>query len=399
MGKLTDRGAKGKLAAGVHSDGDGLYLNVTASGSRSWIFRGTIKGRTTPTGTPYRVEVGLGSLADLGLSDARTKAKVMRTQCRDGKNPLDDKRRERLTFEQVARDLHAKEALTWAESHAKRWLASLDSFAFPTIGARFIEDIRRPDVLAVLDPIWRTRHETARKVKIRLAQVIDFASDRGLYFEPNPARGTIRSLETFDHEPRHMPALPWQSLPAFMEQLATRDGVSARALEFSILTCARSSEARGALWAEIDIQAGVWSVPKERMKARRAHRVTLSPEALEVLEKVRGLDPVLVFPSVQRTQDGAAKMLSNMAFKALFMRMKVEEVTQHGFRSSFRDWASESAHADREVSEAAIAHVVGSKTERAYARSDLFERRVPLMNAWGAFVTGKTGQVVQLVRA
>lgn len=275
MGKLTDRGAKGKLPAGLHSDGDGLYLNVTASGSRSWIFRGTVKGRTTPNGTPYRVEVGLGSLADLSLADARNRAGAMRTQCREGKNPLDEKRRERLTFEQVARDLHAKESRTWAESHSKRWLSSLESFVFPTIGGRFIEDIRRPDVVAILDPIWRTRHETARKVKIRLAQVIDFATDRGLYPEVNPARGPIRSLETFEHEPRHMPSMPWQEMPPFMKKLATREGTSARALEFSILTCARSSEVRGALWSEIDMEARVWSLPKERMKARRAHRVAL----------------------------------------------------------------------------------------------------------------------------
>ena len=399
MGKLTDRGARGKLAAGLHSDGDGLYLNVTVSGSRSWIFRGTVKGRTTPTGSPYRVEVGLGALADLGLADARDRAKPMRTQCREGKNPLDDKRRERQTFEQVARDLHAKEAPRWAASHAKRWLSSLESFAFPLIGTRPIEGIRRPDMLTVLEPIWRTRHETARKVKIRLAQVIDFATDRGIYPEANPARGTIRSLETFDHEPRHMPALSWQDMPAFMERLSERKGVSARALEFGILTAARSGELRGALWSEIDLKAGVWSLPKERMKGRRAHRVPLSPEALAVLEQVRGLDPDLVFPSTQRTPDGKAKVMSDMAFKALFLRMKVEDVTQHGFRSSFRDWASESARADREVSEAAIAHVVGSKTERAYARSDLFDRRVPLMQAWAQFVTGQTGQVVQLVRA
>lgn len=399
MGKLTDRGAKGKLTAGLHSDGDGLYLNVTASGSRSWIFRGTVKGRTTPTGSPYRVEVGLGALADLGLADARDRAKPMRTQCRDGKNPLDDKRRERQTFEQVARNLHAEKAPRWAASHAKRWLASLESFAFPLIGNRPIEDLRRPDVLSILKPIWHDRHETARKVKIRLVQVFDFAYDSDLYPDPNPARGPIKSLDDVNHEVRHMPALPWQEIPEFMKRLAERKGVSARALEFGILTAARSGELRGALWSEIDLKAGIWSLPKERMKARRAHRVPLSSEALAVLEQVRGLDPDLVFPSTQRTADGKAKVMSDMAFKALFLRMKVENVTQHGFRSSFRDWASESARADREVSEAAIAHVVGSKTERAYARSDLFDRRVPLMQAWAAYVTGQTGQVVQLVRA
>ncbi len=399
MGKLTDRSAKGRLAEGVHSDGEGLYLNVTASGSRSWIFRGTIKGRTTPAGTPYRVEVGLGALADLSLADARNAARNMRTQCREGKSPLDEKRRERLTFEKAARDLHAKEAPRWAESHSKRWLSSLETFAFPLIGQRPIEDIRRPEIVDVLDPIWRSHHETARKVKIRLAQVIDFATDKGMYQEGNPARGTIRSLETFKHEPEHMPSLPWQDLPAFMARLGEREGVSARALEFGILTAARSGELRGATWDEIDLKAGIWSLPKERMKARRAHRVPLSPEALAVLEKVRGLDQVLVFPSTQRTEDGAAKIMSDMAFAALFKRMKVKDVTQHGFRSTFRDWTSESARADRELAEAALAHVTGSKTERAYARSDLFDRRRVLMDAWSQFATGAVGDVVRLVRA
>jgi len=196
-----------------------------------------------------------------------------------------------------------------------------------------------------------------------------------------------------------MPALPWQDMPAFMERLVERKGVSARALEFGILTAARSSELRWALWSEIDIKAGIWSLPKERMKARRAHRVPLSPEALAVLEKVRGLDANLVFPSPQRTSDGKAKVMSDMAFKALFGRMKIEDITQHGFRSSFRDWCSEAARADREIAEAALAHVVGSKTERAYARSDHFDRRRDLMDAWARFATGQTGQVVQLVRA
>jgi Arm DNA-binding domain len=173
MGTFTDRGAKGKLAPGLHADGDGLYLAVSTANARSWIFRGTVKGRTTAKGAPYRVEIGLGSLKDVGLAEAREKAGQMRKQCRAGVNPLDEKHRERQTFEQAARQLYAKEQPTWAASHAKRWLASLEVYAFPKIGGRPIEEIRRPDVVNVLEPIWRSRHETARKLKIRLAQVID----------------------------------------------------------------------------------------------------------------------------------------------------------------------------------------------------------------------------------
>lgn len=399
MGAFTDRGAKGKLAPGVHSDGDGLYLAVSAADARSWIFRGTIKGRTTGAGTPYRVEVGLGSLKDISLAEAREKAGAMRKQCRAGINPLDEKHRERQTFEQVARQLHAKEAPMWAPSHSKRWLASLEVYAFPKIGSRPIEDIRRPDVVDVLEPLWRSRHETARKLKIRLAQVIDYAADRGQYHDANPARGSIRSLDTFDRAPVHMAALPWRDLPGFMDHLAERDGVSARALEFAILTCARSGEVRGATWSEIDEKAGIWTVPAERMKARRAHRVPLSEAALDVLAKVRDLDARLIFPSAQRDKDGEAKVMSDMAFKALYGRMKVEGITTHGFRSCFRDWCSESARADFEIAEAALAHSVGTTVARAYARSDLFDRRRDLMDSWARYATGQAGQVVQMVRA
>lgn len=399
MGKLTVKGVEAKSKPGMYGDGEGLYLNVAAGGTRSWMFRGTIKGRVTEAGTPYRVEVGLGSIADIGLAAAREKAAELRKLCRAGSNPLDEKRRKRLTFEQVARQLHRKEEPTWAASHAKRWIASLESFAFTKIGHRPVEDIRRPDVVSVLEPIWRSHHETARKVKIRLAQVIDYATDRGLYHEANPARGAIRSLENFERAPRHMPAMAWRSLPDFMLSLKAREGVSARALEFAILTCARSGEVRGARWSEIDLAAKVWSIPAERMKARRPHRVPLTEGALSVLEQMRGLDADLVFPSAQRSSDGKAKVMSDMAFAALMKRMKVEGITTHGFRSTFRDWCSESARADFELAEAALAHSVGNTTVRAYARSDLFERRRALMDAWAQFATGATGQVVQMVRA
>jgi integrase len=197
-----------------------------------------------------------------------------------------------------------------------------------------------------------------------------------------------------------MPALAWRDLPDFMLSLKAREGVSARALEFAILTCARSGEVRGARWSEFDLVEMVWAIPAERMKARRAHRVPLSNDALSVLGQLRGLDAELVFPSAQRSSDGKAKVMSDMAFAALMRRMKVSGITTHGFRSTFRDWCSESARADFELAEAALAHSVGNTTVRAYARSDLFDRRRDLMQAWARFVTGQAaGEVVQLVRA
>lgn len=211
--------------------------------------------------------------------------------------------------------------------------------------------------------------------------------------------GVERSLPVLKREKEHLAAMAWRSVPAFMSDLAQREGVSARCLEFAILTAVRSGEARGATWAEIDLKEGVWLIPGDRMKRGIPHRVPLSEAALDVLERAKGLDPVLVFPSVQRGTDGAGKPMSDMVFKALFKRMDRDGFTTHGFRSSFRDWCSESAKADPEVAEAALAHATGNAVSRAYARSDLFDRRRVLMDAWSAFATGTTGQVVQLVRA
>jgi integrase len=272
-------------------------------------------------------------------------------------------------------------------------------YAFPKIGSRPIEEIRRPDVVEVLGPLWRSRHQTARKLKIRLAQMIDYAADPGQYHDANPARGTIRSIETFNREPVHIAVLSWRDLLDFIARLSERDGVSARALEFAILTCARSGEIRGAAWDEVDEKAGVRSVPAERMKPRRAHRVPLSKAAPPVLAKVRGLDAHLIFPSALPDKDGKAKIMSCMAFRALYGRMTIEGISTRGFRSTFRDWCSESAHADRELAAAALSRAMGNEVERAYARSDLFERRRALMDAWGRFATGQSGEVIELVRS
>jgi integrase len=190
--------------------------------------------------------------------------------------------------------------------------------------------------------------------------------------------------------------MDWQDLPGFMADLARREGVSARTLEFIILTGVRSGEARGARWNEIE--GNIWTVPGERMKRGVPHRVPLSPDALAVLDKVRGLDEDLIFPSVQRGKDGKGKGQSVMVFKALFKRMNRDGFTTHGFRSTFRDWCSESAKAEREVAEAALSHATGNEVERAYARSDLFDRRVVLMDAWARYATGQTGDVVRMVR-
>jgi integrase len=257
--------------------------------------------------------------------------------------------------------------------------------------------VTREDVRAALEPIWTAKPPTAVRVRQRLRAVFEWARGEGLFTGANPVLAT--SLPKIRAELGHHAAMAWRDLPAFWAQLTGREGVSAACLQFAILTAARSGEARGARWEEIDPAGKVWNVPASRMKAGKAHRVPLSPEALAVLAKVRGLDPVLVFPAPRRGADGAGRAMSDMAFKALFTRMGAEGFTSHGFRSSFRDWCSDCAKADPELCEAALAHATGNAVTRAYARSDLFDRRRALMDSWGRFCVGRTGQVVALNRA
>ena len=277
-------------------------------------------------------------------------------------------------------------------------MAALKLYVFPHFGSRPIETIGTADVLRVLAPIWTEKHDTARRVKQRLAAVFDWAKGAGHYPHENPVNGLNKALPAVKHRAEHMSALPWKELPGFVRMLREREGISARALEFIILTAARSGEARGARWSEI--QGDVWTVPASRMKGGIAHRVPLSPEALAILNRVRDLDSDLVFPSPSRGAGNTARQQSDTVFKALMKRMGRDDgITTHGFRSTFRDWCGESARVDREVAEAALAHTVGNKVERAYARSDLFDRRRTLMDSWGRFVAGQVGEVVQMVRA
>ncbi len=400
MPKFTDRSARGRLKPGMHSDGRGLYLHVAPSGARSWILRATVKGRATASGTPYRVEVGLGSLDDVGVKEAREKAAPLRTLARQGINPLDEKRRERLTFAEAAKRVHEELLPTWRNrKHAETWLATVENYANPKFGKCPIEDVSTADVLSVLSPIWTEKHETAKRLKQRLSTVFDWAKGHGHYKGENPVAGVKKALPKVKREAEHMAAMHWRDVPAFMDELGQREGISARTLEFLILTASRSGEARGARWNEIDLEAREWVIPGERMKRGIPHRAPLSEAAVSVLKRVTGLDPDLVFPSVQRAADGSARPQSVMVFKSLCQRMGHEGFTTHGFRSSFRDWCSESANAPHDVAESALSHAVGNAVSRAYARSDLFEQRRPLMDRWGQFATGQTGKVVELGRA
>jgi len=390
MAKLTVRKVEALSQPGMHGDGAGLYLNVSRSGSKSWILRTVVHGR--------RRDLGLGSASLVKLAEAREIAQTYRKIAREGGDPDILRKRETITFEEAAKRVHKDLSPTWRnEKHRTSWLASVEAYAYPHIKDRPLHTVCTADMLKILSPIWTEKHETAKRVRQRLSTIFDWAKGAGHYPNENPINGVGKALPRVKRRPEHMAAMPWQSVPAFMSELAFREGVSARCLEFLILTASRSGEARGTRWSEID--GNVWTVPGERMKRGLSHRVPICVEAIAILEKVRGLDADFVFPSPNRNVDGKGKAQSDMVFKSLQKRMGREGFTIHGFRSSFRDWCSESAKVDREVAEAALSHAIGNKVERSYARSDLFERRMALMEAWGRFASNNAGEVVQLVRA
>ena len=394
MPKLTTRQVQSKKTPGMYADGGGLYLCIAKGGTKSWILRTTVKGRRTSNGHPYRVEVGLGSVGIVSLAEAREAARPLQKLAKQGKNPLDERKRETLKFEDAARQVHRNLLPTWRnEKHAATWISTVENYAFPEFGSCPIEAVGTADVLNVLSPIWTEKHETAKRLKQRLSTVFDWAKGAGHYPFENPVNGLKKALPAVKRRPNHLAAMNWREIPAFMSVLSKREGMSARTLEYLILTASRSGEARGALWSEID--GDVWTVQPERMKRGIIHRVPLCPEALNVLVKVGGLSDTLVFPSAMTGSGGEIRPQSVMVFKSLLLRMKTAGFTIHGFRSAFRDWCSEGAHAEREVAEAALSHASGNEVERAYARSDLFERRRELMNSWGRYCTSKSGGVTE----
>ena len=390
MGKLTHKGVLGIKDPGMHGDGEGLWLRVSPTGAKSWVLRTAVHGK--------RREYGLGSVKWVSLAEARDMAREMRKEARTGGNPETIRARQSLTFEEAARRVHEAQAVTWKNpKHAQIWWRSLELHVLPKIGDRSIETIGAADVLEVLSPIWTEKHDTARRVRQRLAAIFDWAKTAGHYGAENPVTGVTRALPKVSRQAVHMAALPWRELPELMTRLQDAEGTAARMVEWVILTAARSGEARGTTWAEIE--DAIWTVPADRMKRGKEHRVPLSGPALGVIERVRHLHPELVFPSRQR-RAGALfdQPLSVNAGPAVLKRLGYEEITLHGFRSTFRDWCSEAARADREVAEAALSHATGNAVERAYSRSDLFERRIALMDAWGRFCTGARGDVVELAR-
>ncbi len=388
MPKLTTKSVQALKKPGRYGDGDGLYLEVSRTGSKSWILRVTVHGR--------RRDIGLGGISWVSLAEARDKARELRKVAKEGRDPLAERQAQKdiPTFEEIARMAYEHLKPGWRKGgvHVKHWISSLELHVFPMIGDRPINTIKSGDVLNVLQPIWFKIPETARRVRQRMRHVMQWAKGTNLYTGENPVDAAKGSLPRHSNETKkHFPALPYAEMPAFMESLADRQGVAALALRFTILTAARSSEVRYAQWSEVDLENAVWTVPGTRMKAKKDHRVPLTAEVLAVLEQVRGLDRDLVFPGRKR-----GKPMADTTLLAIVRRMGQSYIVVHGFRSTFRDWAAERTTFPREISEICLSHEVGSAVERAYRRSDLIDRRRELMERWARFCVSTGADVIEI---
>lgn len=387
---------------GLHAVGGvaGLLLNVKPTGARSWILRVKVGSK--------RRDIGLGGFPDVPLSSARDRAREAREKIWTGVDPVAERRAaqhalraaqvKELTFTQAAKQCHdAKRHEYRSEKHRKDWISSLERHALPVIGDLPVAAVDLAHVLRVLEPIWLTRTETATRVRQRLETVLTWATVGGYRKGENPARwrGNLDAVLPKPNKVRkvtHLAALPYQEVPAFMADLRKREGMGARALEFAILTAARSGEVRKSKWEEFDLAGKVWTIPAERMKANKVHRVPLSADAVRLLEnlpRIHGSE--YVFTAAR------GGPVSDMTLSAVCKRMEVEAVP-HGFRSSFKDWARTSTAYPDEVSELALAHVSTDATRAAYARDELLPQRARLMRDWGKFcrTVQKAGEVVPM---
>lgn len=382
-GNLTKKRVE-NLGPGRHADGGGLYLVVDPSGARRWILRVVVKGQKNKKGGPLRTDFGLGGADVVTINQARDRALEYRRMAKQGLNPRFNVQREIPTFAEIAQQVHIDRMPTWKNAkHGQQWINTLRDYAFPKIGRMPVDSIGQPEVLMCLSPIWTEKHETAKRLSQRIKTVLDVAKSKGFREGENPVNAIKDAgvLPKVKAKPKHHKAMRWQDVPAFFADLKTRDAMAAKALMFTCLTGSRTGEVLGMQWNEVDFETRLWTCPAERMKTGHAHRVPLTDEMLAILKPLQALQSDIVFEGQKRH-----KPLSNMAMLMLPRRMSVEGVTVHGFRSTFRDWASEVAGAPREVAEMSLAHQVGSDVERAYARSDLLDKRRDLMTKWSQFV-------------
>lgn len=385
---------KKRTTRGRISDGTvpGLYLSFTATGAKSWVF-------IWQRGGKFR-EMGLGSYEAVDLTAARARAFELRKVVVAGGDPLaarEDTVQKRETFGDVADTFIREMSPAWDNAkHAAQWRSTLGEDYCATLRTKPVDEVTTADVLAVLKPIWAKVPETASRLRARVERVLDAAKARGLRTGENPARWRGHLDQLLPPRKKltrgHHTAMPYADVPAFMKRLRAANGFAAKALELTILTAARSGEIRLARWGEFDLEEGVWTVPAARMKARREHRVPLSTPAIALLKAIRkpqGAEERLPAPDVAELVFPSAKLdrpLSDMTLSAVLRRMKLAAVTVHGFRSAFRDWAAEETDHPREVAEAALAHVIGDATERAYRRGDALEKRRLLMEDWAKYL-------------
>ena len=379
--KLSATRVRALRNPGRYSDGDGLHLFINKRGRKSWVQRITVEGR--------RRDIGLGGYPTVSLAQARKRATDNREAIGNGRDPVADKRRPSTpTFSEAAHTVHEANKPRWRNgSHTRAWMQTLERHAFPKIGNKPIDTISRTDVLTVLTPIWSTRPETARRVRQRMRTIFKWAMANEL-IETNPAGEAIEgALPSMPKVKEHLRALPYQDVgPALRTVDASQTSpASKHCLKFLVLTAARSGEARGATWDEIDLEGATWTIPGSRMKAGVEHRVPLSDQALDVLMLARNLEDGsrLCFPSPLR----AGRMLSDMTLTNILRKAGLaDRATVHGFRTSFKTWTMEQTDTPWAVGEAALAHQLGGSVEQAYARSDLFDRRRVLMQQWADYL-------------
>jgi integrase len=390
--KLTATKVAKLTASGLHLDGGGLYLRVGTTGGKSWVFRYS------------RRDMGLGSFPAVSLASARQAAAAAREQLARGEDPIEARKRlgtvtKGMSFDQAAeRYIGAHESAWRSPRTADQWRSSLVAYASPVIGRFPVAAVGTHHILDILEPIWREKSVTAAEVRGRLECILDWAKVHNLRDGENPARwrGNLKHLLpaiSKVHRVRHHAALPYAALPAFMTELRANTSLSARVLELMILTAARRGEALGASWAEIDLDTAIWEIPPKRMKASILHRVPLSAAAVALLAdlpRIQGND--FLFPG--RT----GRPLAETAVRELLKRMSRTDITGHGFRSTFRDWVAEQTNFQRELAEVALAHSVGSETERAYQRGDLFAKRRELMDAWTDYINAPLPTAKQLTQ-
>jgi integrase len=415
INKLSTKSAAALRTPGLYSDGAGLFLNVGPTGAKSWVFRfssPTVKRRNNPTLGQQR-DMGIGPLHTIGLAEARAKAAEARRLILAGLDPIEQRRAAEaadqlvtaraMTFDQCAEAFITSKRDGWKnEKHADQWRSTLRTYASPVFGSLPVQATDTALVMRALQPIWKGKSETANRLRGRIEGVLNWATTLGYRQGENPARwsGHLANLLPKRSEVakvKHHPALPYAELGGFMDELREQKGIAALALEFTILTAARTGEAIGATRDEFDPAKALWIVPAERIKGGKEHRVPLVPRALEILEALAPLGGRHVFPGLK-----PGRHLSNMSMLALLERMGRDEITVHGFRSSFRDWAAEQTNFPNELVEMALAHVVADKVEAAYRRGDMFDKRRHLMAAWAGFCAKPSvvgGRVVPLTRA